>query len=178
VIVYHVAVTTADDYVTRREPHRRAHLERLLGLRAASICIGGGPGPDGRGADLFYRLQQPGQLKHAIEEDPYWTAGAWTAYAPRSFSQFVEPWQQVDLVTDGSRRVTTVEGAPTDHATAQLALVELRGAGRVVFGGFFEDGDTLAVTTAADPDDALGWFVETGLWERAHLRARPFLHVL
>ena len=28
VIVYHVAVTTVDDYPTRREPHRRAHIER------------------------------------------------------------------------------------------------------------------------------------------------------
>jgi uncharacterized protein YciI len=178
VIVYHVAVTTADDYVTRREPHRRVHLERLLGLRAAGICIGGGPSPDGSRADLFYRLQQPGQLKHAIEEDPYWVAGAWTAYHPRSFSQFVEPWQMVDLVADGSRRITIVEGPVADHAMAQLAFVELRGAGRVAFGGFFEDGDTLALTTTVDTEEAIGWFADTGLWERTALRTRPFLHVL
>src|SRR5581483_10151150 len=59
--VFHMAVTTSADYVTRREPHRRAHIERLQGLRAAGILIGGGPAPDGRSADLFYRLQQPGQ---------------------------------------------------------------------------------------------------------------------
>ena len=60
-IVFHMAVATSDDYLVRREPHRRAHLERLQGLRAAGILIGGGPSPDGKSADLFYRLQQPMQ---------------------------------------------------------------------------------------------------------------------
>ena len=55
-IVYHASIATADDYLTRREPHRRAHLERLQGLRAAGIVVGGGPAPDGRSADVFYRL--------------------------------------------------------------------------------------------------------------------------
>ena len=77
-IVFHIAVATSDDYVTRREPHRRAHLERLQGLRAAGILVGGGPAPDGKSADLFYRLQQPGQVANAMEEDPYFLAGAWT----------------------------------------------------------------------------------------------------
>ena len=31
-IVYHVAVETAGDYVTRREPYRRVHLDRLMAL--------------------------------------------------------------------------------------------------------------------------------------------------
>ena len=47
-IVFHVAVTTSDDYISRREPHRRDHLGRLQGLRASGICIGGGPAVDGR----------------------------------------------------------------------------------------------------------------------------------
>jgi len=71
VIVFHIAITAAADYLTRREAHRRAHIERLQGLRAMGILIGGGPATDGATADLFYRLQQPAQLKHAIEEDPY-----------------------------------------------------------------------------------------------------------
>ena len=77
-IVFHIAVTAVADYLTRREGHRRAHIERLQGLRAAGILIGGGPAPDGKTADLFYRLQQPGQLTHAIEEDPYWVGGVRT----------------------------------------------------------------------------------------------------
>ena len=86
-IVYHIAVTAAPDYLTRREGHRRAPLERLQGLRAAGILIGAGPSPAGKTADLVYRLQKPEQVAPAMEEDPYWTGGVWTAYSPRSFSQ-------------------------------------------------------------------------------------------
>jgi uncharacterized protein len=178
VIVYHIAVTTAEDYLTRREPHRREHIERLQGLRAAGILIGGGPAPDGVGADLVYRLQQPGQIKNAMEEDPYWTSGAWTAYEPRSFTQFVEPWEMVPVVLDGSRRVTIVEGTTSDHDMAQFTLIEMRGAGRLAFGGFFEGGETFAVTRTTDGAEALTWFAETGFWKPGGLTARPFLHVL
>lgn len=177
-IVFHIAVTAADDYLTRREGHRRAHIERLQGLRAAGILIGGGPTPDGTTADLFYRLQQPAQIKHAMEEDPYWLGGVWTRYEPRSFSQFVEPWEMVPVVLDGSRRATLVEGPTAQHDMAQFALIEMRGAGRIAFGGFFEDGGTLAVARTADADEARGWFRETGFWKPDALTARPWLHVL
>ena len=177
-IVFHIAVTTIDDYVTRREAHRRAHIERLLGLRANGILVGGGPSPDGKTADMFYRLQQPTQLTPAIEDDPYWTGGVWTRYEPRSFSHFVEPREMVPLVLDGSRRVTVVEGPTADHDMAQFALIEMRGAGRVAFGGFFEGGGTLAVANTADPDEALRWFADTGFWTPGALRARPWLYVV
>ena len=177
-IVYHVALQVADDAPARSEQHRRSHLERVLGLRAAGIVIGGGPAPDGRTADLFYRLQRPEQIPFAIEEDPYWTARVWTRYTPRSFAQFVEPWDSPALVTDGSRVVTIVEGPARDLDMAQFALVEMRGAGRLAFGGFFEGGETLALARTTDPTTALGWFSETGFWETSTLRARPLLHVL
>jgi len=178
VIVFHIAVAAAADYLTRREPYRRAHIERLQGLRANGILIGGGPSADGTTADLFYRLQQPGQLQHAIEEDPYWTGGVWTRYEPRSFSQFVEPWEMVPVVLDGSRRVTLVEGPTAEHDMAQFALIEMRGAGRVAFGGFFEGGGTLAIVKTPDADEALRWFAGTGFWKPGALAARPWLHVL
>jgi hypothetical protein len=177
-IVYHMSITAAADYLTRRDAHRRAHLERVQGLRAAGILIGGGPAPDGTTADLVYRLQQPGQIKHAMEEDPYWTGGVWTNYTPRSFSQFVEPWEMPPVVLDGSRRVTIVEGHTAEHAMAQLALVEMRGAGRLHFGGFFEDGDTFALVKTAEADEARRWFADSGFWKPDDLRARPLLHVL
>jgi uncharacterized protein YciI len=177
-IVYHIAVTAAEDYLTRRETFRRAHLERLQGLRMAGILIGGGPSPDGRGADLFYRLQQPWQVKNAMEEDPYWTGGVWTAYAPRSFAQFVEPWEMPPVVLDGSRQLTIVEGPTRDLAMAQFALIELRGASRVALGGFFEGGGSLALARTADADEATRWFADTGFWPVEGLRSRPFLHVL
>ena len=177
-IVFHIAVTAAPDYRTRREVHRRAHIERLQGLRANGILIGGGPSADGTAADIFYRLQQPAQLKHAIEEDPYWTGGVWTHYEPRSFSQFVEPWEMVPVVLDGSRRVILVEGPTTEHDMAQFALIEMRGVGRVAFGGFFEGGGTLAVVKTPDADEALRWFADTGFWAPGALATRPWLHVL
>jgi uncharacterized protein YciI len=178
VIVYHMAITAAADYRTRREAHRRAHLERILGLRAAGICIGGGPSPDGATADIVYRLQQPSQVKHAMEEDPYWTGGVWTRYEPRSFAQFVEPWVMVDPVLDGSRAVTIVEGPVKDLDMAQFALIELRGAHRVHVGGFFEGGETWALANTPDAGQARAWFAESGFWDAAALRTRPLLHVL
>ena len=177
-VVFHIAVTAADDYLTRREGHRRAHIERLQGLRAAGILIGGGPTPDGTTADILYRLQQPAQIKPAMEEDPYWLGGVWTRYAPRSFSQFVEPWEMVPVVLDGSRPAVLVEGPTDQHDMAQFALIEMRGAGRIAFGGFFEGGGTLAVAKTADAAEALGWFAETGFWKPDALTARPWLHVL
>jgi uncharacterized protein YciI len=178
VIVFHISVTAAADYLTRREAHRRAHIERLLGLRANGILIGGGPSVNGTTADMFYRLQQPAQLEHAIEEDPYWTGGVWTRYEPRSFSHFVEPWEMVPVVLDGSRRVTLVEGPAVELDMAQFALIEMRGAGRVAFGGFFDGGGTLAVVRTSDGDEARGWLAETGFWKADALAARPWLHVI
>src|SRR5207302_11267270 len=110
---------------------------------AASTRVGGGPWPAGKTADVCYRLQQPTQLKNAIAEAPSWAGGVWTRYEPRSFAQFVEPWEMVPVVLDGSRKVTLVEGPVIDHDMAQLALIEMRGAGRVASGGFFQDVQTL-----------------------------------
>lgn len=177
-IVYHVAVQTGDDYLQKREPHRAAHLERLMGLRSQGLVIGGGPAPDGRSADLFYRVQQPDDLRRLVEEDPYVTGGAWPTYTPRSFAQFLEPWELVPLVTDGSRRVTLVEGVAPDVEMASFALIEARGGGRMAFGGFFPGGETLAVMRGDDAARALEELRATGFWDEASLRARPLLHVL
>ncbi len=176
-IVLHVAIATVADYASKREPHRRAHLERLAGLRAAGAVIGGGPAPDGTAVDLVYRLQRPEQLKPAIEEDPYWTGGAWTGYTPRSFTNFVEPWQLPEIVLDGSRPTTIVEGRVTDSDMAEFVLIEMRGRQQIAFGGFFADGETFAICKTPDTGKALGWFAESGFWA-AELRARPLLWVL
>ena len=177
-IVYHIAVTAADDYLARREGHRREHIGRVQGLRAASILIGGGPAADGKTADMFYRLQQPWQVKHAIEEDPYWTGGVWTKYEARSFSHFVEPWELVPVVLDGSRRVTIAEGPVADLDMAQIALVEMRGAGKLAFGGILEGGQSLTVMKTTDAGEATSWLGEHGFWDTAKLTTRPFVWVL
>ncbi len=177
-IVVHVAIECSEDYLTRREPHRRAHIDRLVALRDRGIVVGGGPAPDGRTADLFYRLASPAELASIIEEDPYYLAQAWTRYASRSFSQFVEPWALPPVVLDGSRRVTVVQGPAADPDMAQLALVELRGAGRLAFGGFLDGSDTLVLMRSAEPPEAVAWLAEGGFWARDRLTARPLLHVL
>ncbi|MBI3636194.1 MAG: hypothetical protein HY216_08270 [Candidatus Rokubacteria bacterium] len=177
-IVFHMAITAAPDYATRRDAHRREHLERIQGLRAAGICLAGGPAPDGKTADIVYRLQRPEQVKFAMEEDPYWTGGVWTHYEPKSFAQFVEPWEMPPVVLDGSRTVTIVEGLTTDHDMAQFILIDLRGAGKMHLGGFFEGGETFALMNTPDEAQARASFAETGFWDAATLRTRPLLHVL
>ena len=177
--VVHVRFTCSEDYLVRREPVRRAHIERLMRLRAAGALVAGGPAPDGRSAELFYRVPHRDALRAIVEEDPYHEVGAWTAYVPRDFETFVDPWEPAPpVILDGSRPAAAVEGPAADRDMAQLALVELRGAGRVVFGGFFPDGGTLAVARTADADEAAGWLAETGSWKVGDLAVRPWLYVI
>jgi uncharacterized protein YciI len=178
VIVYHVAITTADDYVGRRAAHREAHLARLTELRQRGFVIGGGPAPDGTSADIIYRVQQAADMTRLIEEDPYWTGGAWTAWQPRDFAQFLEPWEMPPVVTDGSRKATIVEGEAPDVEMASFALIEARGGGRMAFGGFFPGGRTWALMRAPDAGRALAEIAESGFWKPGSLTARPLLHVL
>jgi uncharacterized protein YciI len=178
-IVVHVRITCAEDYVARRAPVRQVHIERLLRLRAAGALVGGGPTPDGRTAELFYRVASRDALRAIVEEDPYHAAGAWTAYVPRNFETFVDPWEpEPPVVLDGSRPALIVEGPTADRDMAQLALVELRGAGRVVFGGFLPDGSTVAVARASDSDEAIEWLGATGSWKPGDLTTRPWLYVI
>lgn len=176
--IYHAAITAAADYLARRALHRQAHLERIMDLRARGLVIGGGPAPDGRTADIFYRAAELRDLVRLIEDDPYRRGGVWTAYVPRAFAAFVEPWELPPLVTDGSRQATIVEGAAADPDLASFALIELRGHGRLACGGLFEGGATLALLRTPDPAEATGWLAGTGLWRVDGLAARPLLHVL
>ena len=176
--VYHAAIATSDDYLERRAKQRQAHLDRILGLRTQGLVVAGGPAPDGRRAEIFYRVQQPSDVSRLIEEDSYYLAGAWTTYTLRAFTEFIEPLELPPMVTDGSRRVTLVEGVATQPDKAKLALIGLRGAGRLGFGGFFEGGTTLVLLTTTDAAGAIGWLAETGFWEKGSLTARPFLYVL
>ncbi|MGH8906319.1 MAG: hypothetical protein ACRD0K_07355 [Egibacteraceae bacterium] len=177
-IAAHVRVTTAPDYLTRREPHRQAHVERLLLLRSQGLVIAAGPAPDGRSAEVFYRTSEPGQLERLVTDDPYTRGGAWAAHVARDFSVFVSPASSPPVVLDGSRLVTILEGPAEDPEKAPLALAELRAGGRLAFGGLFEEGQTLAVLATDDPRAATRWLAETGLWSGDRLTARPLLYVL
>jgi uncharacterized protein YciI len=177
-VVCHVAITAAEDYLERRVPHRQAHLDRLMGLRSQGTIIGGGPAPDGRSADIFYRVRHPSDVTRLIEEDPYQMGGVWTGYSARTFAQFVEPWELPPLVTDGSRKATIVEGIATDPEMAPFALIELRGKGLLAFGGLFDGGGALAFLKTGDQAQAIGWLSETGIWTPESLTSRPLLWAL
>src|SRR5262249_54055197 len=155
-----------------------AHVDRMADPRSAGLCLAGGPAPDGRTADLFYRVNQPADVTRLVEEDPYYTGSVWKAYTAESFSNFLEPWQLPPVVIDGSRRATVVEGLAIDVEMASFALIEARGAGRMTLGGFFPDGRTLCLMRASAPHGAVASCAGTGLWKPETLRARPLLHVL
>jgi len=177
--VVHVRFTCSEDYVTRRAPVREAHIERLQRLRAAGALVAGGPAPDARSAELFYRVPDLQALRAIVEEDPYRVVGGWTSYVAREYETFVDPWEaEPPVVLDGSRPALVVEGPTADRDMAQLALVELRGAARIVFGGFLRDGSTVAVARTTDADEAAGWLGDTGCWKVDALTARPWLYVI
>jgi uncharacterized protein YciI len=177
--VVHVRISCAEDYVARRAPVRQAHIERLVRLRAVGALVGGGPASDGRSAEIFYRALDQGTLRALVEEDPYHLVGGWTGYTAREYETFVDPWEaEPAVVLDGTRPALVVEGPTADRDMAQLALVELRGAARVVFGGFLRDGSTVVVAPTTDPDEAIGWLAETGSWKTDDLSTRPWLYVL
>ncbi|MGH8907967.1 MAG: YciI family protein [Egibacteraceae bacterium] len=120
-IAAHVWVTTSPDYLTRREPHMEAHIDRLLALRSQGLVVAGGLAPDGKSVDVFYGTSEPERL---VEDDPFTRAGAWTAYKARSFSAFVGPVVACPPVAlDGSRLATIVEGQAEDPRRAWTALV-------------------------------------------------------
>jgi uncharacterized protein YciI len=178
VIVYHVAIATADDYLTRREPHRQASFEYLMGLRAHGMMIAAGPALDGRSCDLFCRVQQPRDVDRLVEGSPLFIDGLWTGYAARSFAQFLEPWELPAPRPDETRLATLVEGATPDVEMASFVFIEERGAGRLLFVGFFPDGSSLAFTTLADPAAATAALEGSGLFTAGSLRARPLLHIV
>jgi uncharacterized protein YciI len=177
--VVHVRFTCSDDYVVRRAPVRQAHIERLERLRAAGALVAGGPAPDGRSAELFYRVPDQRVLRAIVEEDPYYTVGGWTAYVPREYETFVDPWEAAPpIVLDGSRPALVVAGPTADRDMAQLALVQLRGASRVAFGGFLRDGSTVGVARTTDADEAVDWLADTGCWKADDLTTRPWLYAI
>ncbi len=175
--VFHVSAATVEGYVQKREPYRKAHIERLQKLRAEGVVRMGGPWPDGRGVDLIYRVPDRAAVKKVVEGDPYWTGGVWTSYAALPFSSFMDPKMEVPVVLDGSRRVFIVEGPAPDARSAGAALSALREQGRVYLGGVVEQR-LWALTSAADEATAMSWVAAAGGGDAAKLGTRPLFYVL
>jgi len=175
VIVSHVAITTVDGYLTRPEPERQAGIQHLMGLRAHGAVVAAGLAPDGRTADLVCRVEQPDHVAKLVETSPLFRNGLWTAYASRSFAQFLEPWDAPPPRRGEMREATIVEGAAPDAEMASFALIEARGAGHALLAGFFEDNRMLALMTIADPTEAAAHLDATGLFTAGTLRGRRLL---
>ena len=88
------------------------------------------------------------------------------------------PLKSSAMVSPRRATWTSIVPDPPIVDMAQFALIEMRGAGRLAFGGFFEDGKTLAIVKTADADEARRWFAESGFWKPEALTTRPWLHVL
>ena len=176
VTVFHVAVTCCDDYLTRRRSQRDAHHAQLDAWRTGGQLVGGGPAPDGRTVDLVWRARADDEVARLMAEDLFVIDGLWISWVLRSFTDFVEPLELPPI--DGSRQATLVEGRATDRAKARKALVDMRDAAKVAFGGIFESGDILALALTADAERARRWFAATTLWSPRRLSTRPLYYVL
>jgi hypothetical protein len=102
----------------------------------------------------------------------------WTAYAPRSFAQFLEPWELPEARPDEARVATIVEGSTPDAEMASFVFIEERGTGRLLFGGFFADCSSLALMTLVEPAEALAALDAAGLFTPGSLRTRPLVHIV
>jgi len=177
-IVYHVFVTTAEGYLTRRMPHRRANLEYLMELRERGFMIAGGPAPNGRSCDLFCRVEQPDDIGKLVEGSPFFAHGLWTGYAPRSFAQFLEPWESSAPRPEETRIASVVEGAAADTEMASFALIEARGAGHMLLGGLYPGGEGIALMKITEPADAVAALDASGQFTPGSLRGRSIIHVI
>jgi uncharacterized protein YciI len=177
-IVFHVAVTTAEGYLTRHQPYRQDNLEYLMELRARGFVIAGGPAPDGRSCDFFCRVPQPDDIGKLVEASPFFVHGLWTGYEPRSFAQFLEPWESSPPRPDETRIATLVEGTAPDAEMASFALIEARGAGRLLLGGFFPGSECMAFMRSAEPAEAVAALESSGVFVAGSLRGRPLVHVI
>jgi hypothetical protein len=173
-LFYHVRI--AADPRAGAQAQERATLERLARLRTEGAVVGVAVTPDGGCVDLFCSLEDPRHAARLVEPSPLFGHGVWTAYTSRCFERFLEPWAVPPV--DPGRRATVIEGRATDLDMASFVLVEARGAGRLAFGGFFDDASALMVMRSADPAEARDWLGETGFWDETSLTARPVCHVL
>ena len=111
------------------------------------------PAPDGKTADMFYRPQQPLQVKPAMEEDPNWTGGPGGRRTCRGFSHSSTRGSKCPSI-DGPRGPQDRRRSRARLDMAQIALVEMRGAGKLAFGGLPDDRPEFVVLKTTDADEA------------------------
>jgi uncharacterized protein len=75
-----------DDILERRAPHRDAHLALIREWKEdGRIVLAGALGDPVHGAAIAFRVDDPADVDHFMDADPYREAGLVTGYR-------VEPW--------------------------------------------------------------------------------------
>ena len=76
-----------EDVIARRAPYRDAHLAGLARQKAEGLLVTIGPTQDLTKVFGIYEASDEGQVRHAIETDPYWVNGIWTEYQIKEWIQ-------------------------------------------------------------------------------------------
>tara|TARA_A100001035_G_scaffold257214_1_gene233093 strand:+ start:72 stop:341 length:270 start_codon:yes stop_codon:yes gene_type:complete len=69
-----------EDAITKREPFREQHLNRLKYLKEKNILVTLGPTKCTRYLFGIFRANDENQLRNLVEEDIYWEKGIWINY--------------------------------------------------------------------------------------------------
>ena len=69
-----------EDAITKREPFRSKHLNRLRDLKERNILITLGPTKCTKYLFGIFNAKDKIQLKELIEKDIYWQEGIWISY--------------------------------------------------------------------------------------------------
>ena len=76
-----------EDAITKREPFRQQHLNRLRTLKDRNILITLGPTKCTKYLFGIFNANNDNELRELIEKDIYWQKGIWTSFD-------VYPWIQ------------------------------------------------------------------------------------
>ena len=76
-----------EDAITKREPYREEHLNRLSNLKKRNILVTLGPTKCTKYLFGIFNANDDNQFRRIIEEDIYWKKGIWTTFE-------IYPWVQ------------------------------------------------------------------------------------
>lgn len=74
------------DALTRREPHRAAHLARAAELLTAGTAVLASSFEDASGSLMVYRLADRAAVCALVESDVYWQAKVWSSYTVKELN--------------------------------------------------------------------------------------------
>ncbi|MBF2079995.1 MAG: YciI family protein [Synechococcales cyanobacterium T60_A2020_003] len=76
-----------DDVLTKREPHRQAHLDGLAKQKESGVLLTIGPTKDLTRVFGLYDADSEEVVRELVEGDPYWKHGIWTEYTIQEWIQ-------------------------------------------------------------------------------------------